>query len=265
VTIPRVTVVELGGSPTLPLLVVGPSLGTSVTALWSSTARRLTGAYRVVGWDLPGHGASPAAAEPFTLADIAEAVNNAVAAQVPSVANFVYAGVSVGGAVGFELTLNHPDAVAAAALICTGAKIGVGADWQARAALVRREGTAAMVDLASTRWFAPGFRDRDPECATALLGCLGNTDDEGYALTCDAIAGFDVRHRLGEIDTPVVAIAGADDVSTPPDGLRFISEHVRRGRFVELANTGHLAPAERPAVIAHELAAVGGRSTNDRL
>jgi len=36
-----------------PLLVVGPSIGTSVTGLWSSCAARLAGRFHVVGWDLP--------------------------------------------------------------------------------------------------------------------------------------------------------------------------------------------------------------------
>ena len=38
------------------LLVVGPSLGTSVGALWSGCARLLGDRLEVVGWDLPGHG-----------------------------------------------------------------------------------------------------------------------------------------------------------------------------------------------------------------
>ena len=58
----------------LPLLVVGPSIGTSVTALWSSCAAQLAGRFHVVGWDLPGHGRSATTHEPFTMADLAAAV-----------------------------------------------------------------------------------------------------------------------------------------------------------------------------------------------
>ena len=38
---PTITGVQLAGSHDLPLLVVGPSLGTSATALWSSVAALL--------------------------------------------------------------------------------------------------------------------------------------------------------------------------------------------------------------------------------
>ena len=58
------------------LLVLGPSLGTT-TALWDTTLAALRSTergrqLRILRWDLPGHGASPAATEPFTIADLAE-------------------------------------------------------------------------------------------------------------------------------------------------------------------------------------------------
>jgi len=95
----------------LPLLVVGPSIGTSVTALWSSCAHRLAGRFHVVGWDLPGHGRSATTDEPFAMADLAAAVVTLVdrlrasAASGP-VSKVFYAGDSVGGAVGLQSLLD---------------------------------------------------------------------------------------------------------------------------------------------------------------
>ena len=60
----------LGGKP---LLIVGPSLGTS-SVLWSRVGSLLGSDFDVVAWDLPGHGVSPAAAETFSVADLADAV-----------------------------------------------------------------------------------------------------------------------------------------------------------------------------------------------
>ena len=51
-----------------PLLVVGPSLGTSSAVLWGGTAALLANDYDVVAWDLPGHGVSPKATETFDVA-----------------------------------------------------------------------------------------------------------------------------------------------------------------------------------------------------
>src|SRR5581483_9496210 len=74
VSAPLIRGSHLGGSPGLPPLIVGPSLGTSVTALWSAVARRLAGVYHIIGWDLPGHGASPRPKSAFTIEGLAASV-----------------------------------------------------------------------------------------------------------------------------------------------------------------------------------------------
>jgi 3-oxoadipate enol-lactonase / 4-carboxymuconolactone decarboxylase len=253
VSAPRIRGSHLGGSPELPPLVVGPSLGTSVTALWSAVARRLAGVYHVIGWDLPGHGASPRPKDAFTIEDLAASVIRVVEARIGR-RPFTYAGVSVAGAVGLQLLLSSPERIVSAALICTAARIGDPDDLQSRAKVVRNAGTGEVVALSIRRWFAPGFFDRDPASARALLDTLRWADDDGYARTCEALAEFDARHRLGEIDTPIIAVAGAHDIATPPDSLRYIARNVSRGRFVEVAHAAHLAPAEQPDRIADVLA-----------
>ncbi len=73
---------------------------------------------------------------------------------------------------------------------------------------------------------------------------------ESYALTCEALATFDVIDRLAEIVTPVLAVAGAADIPTPPESLQRIASGVKDGRLVVLDGVGHLAPAEAPATVA---------------
>lgn len=232
-----------------PLLVVGPSLGTSATVLWGLVAARLGDAYTVLGWDLPGHGAS-APATGFDVADLAARVLAALDERIGSAAAFHYAGDSLGGAVGLQLLLDAPDRVSSATLCCTGAKIGEPEIWYDRAAMVRSEGTSSLVDTAPSRWFAPGFMDRDPGTAATLLDDLRRCDDEGYASACEAVATYDVRSRLAEIATPVLAVAGASDPGTTPTLLRHIGSGVQRGRTVVLDGVSHLAPAEAPDRVA---------------
>jgi 3-oxoadipate enol-lactonase/4-carboxymuconolactone decarboxylase len=256
-TVPRITGVQLSEPASGPLLVLGPSLGTSVTALWSACAARLGSSFHVVGWDLPGHGRNSDVGAPFTLAELAAGVLALVDAVLVERGEpggtFGYAGDSAGGAVGLQLLLDVPDRVTAAALLCTGAQIGEPDAWRERAALVRTSGTPVMVSSAAGRWFAPGFLERQPEVGAALLNALADADDEGYAQTCEALASFDVRGRLGGISRPVLAVAGALDVATPSAKLEQIAARVPAGRFVELDDTAHLAPAERPEEVARLL------------
>lgn len=252
---PGVDVVNFGGNRNAPVLVVGPSLGTSVTALWSAAAALLTGTYRVFGWDLPGHGVTPASHHNFTLGEVASAVADRFAHH----SEVSYAGVSVSGAVGLQLLLDRNIDIKAAALICTGPRIGEPVTWHERALTVRRRGTAALLSSAPNRWFAPGFADRDPRTAAQLVGSLQSTDNEGYAAICEALADFDVTGRLTAIAVPVLAIAGRHDTVTPPAVLRDLARNIA-ARYIELPDAGHLAPAEQPSAIAQAIATLtGGR------
>lgn len=238
-------------------LVLGPSLGTSADACWGACAALLRDELDVVAWELPGHGTDrgPAPAGPtvedLTVEDLAARVLGQVEGE------FLYAGVSVGGQVGLQLLLAAPDRVLGAVLCCTGARIGTEEMWAERVAAVRASGTASLVSATAARWFGPGFLEREPERASALLHALRDTDDEGYLAVVHALAAYDVGDRLGEIEAQVVAVAGDHDPTCPPDTLRAIADGVRNGRLVVLEGVGHQAPAEAPeevAMIIRELA-----------
>ncbi|MET0789655.1 MAG: 4-carboxymuconolactone decarboxylase, partial [Cellulomonas sp.] len=154
------------------------------------------------------------------------------------------------GAVGLQLMLDAPGRVTSAVLLCTGATIGDAASWADRVARVSASGTPGLVASSAERWFGAGFLDREPETGSALLHALQAADDAGYVQVCGALAAHDVRDRLAEIGAPVLAVAGAEDVATPPDKLREIAEGVKDGRYVELPGVAHLAPAEAPGAVA---------------
>jgi len=265
-SIPHVTGVELAGSPDLPLLVCGPSLGTSATALWSPVATLLADDFHVVAWDLPGHGVNRSAPpDGLTMAGLAAGVlafvDGVLAERDEAGTPFVYAGDSVGGAVGLQLMLDAPERVRAAALVCTGAQLGDEAMWRERADLVRGSGTPVLVEASARRWFRPGFIEEQPELSTGLLHALQDADRLGYAAVCGALATFDVRHRLGAITAPVVAVAGAYDVAAPVAGMAEVAHGVADGRLVVLDRVAHQAPVESPAETARAIREVAGLGT----
>lgn len=133
-TVPQITAVRLGGSPRLPLLVLGPADGISARDLWSATALRLAEHFEVLAWDLPGHGSNPTVAEPCTTAELAagvlEMVDDMLANRGELNTSFFYGGDSIGGAVGLHLLVDSPDRIDSAVLT------GTVADDDVRARLV---------------------------------------------------------------------------------------------------------------------------------
>lgn len=235
-----------------PLLVAGPSLGTS-TVLWNRVASLLGDDYDVVAWDLPGHGVSPAAVESFDVADLAGAVVDLVDSIAPG-AEFHYAGVSLGGATGLQLGIKHGERLKSLSVQCSGAKIGTPEAWLERAQTVRTQGTAVMIQGSAERWFAAGYMDREPDFSSRLLHSLRDADRFSYAFCCEALAAFDVRSELGSIRVPTQVIAGVLDGVAPPSMAEEVAAGITAGggtaTAVSLEGVAHLAPAEAPAHVA---------------
>lgn len=252
---PTLTVTRLAGPSDAPaLLVVGPSLGTSVEELWGAAAGRLADRFEVIGWDLPGHGRSTPTDEPFTVADLAAAVRR-ITEEVAAGRSAFHAGVSLGGGVALELAL-EPGPFSAVACLAGAARFGDPTAWHDRAALVRRAGTPVMVAGSSQRWFAPGFLEREPGVANQLLLSLSETDSGSYALACEALADFDLREGLAPARVPVLVGPGELDVVIDPAlAAETTADRIAGSTWHVFTGCGHLPPAEDPAAVAEVLSA----------
>ena len=239
------------GPGTAPALLLGPSLGTSY-ALWDQVAPELSVTHRVVRWDLPGHGDSPAAVGAFTISDLTDGIVEHL--KTLGVSRFLYAGVSIGGTVGLDLALRYPDRVAAVALISSGARVNSRAAWAERAASVRGSGTESLVDGSLQRWFAPSTRELHPDRAERMLHALRDADDESYAWACEALADYDATAKLALVTPSVLALWGQYDQLVPEEQSSQIARSVRRGAIECVPNAAHTCPLEQPEAVAARLA-----------
>ncbi|GAA5026451.1 alpha/beta hydrolase [Microbacterium fluvii] len=251
-TAPDLTFTAPVGPDGAPLLVLGPSLGTSAI-LWETATPLLSERYRVTAWDLPGHGASAPTADAFTVDELADAV--AAGAAALGADSILYAGVSLGGATGLALALRHPQLVEAAVIVASGAQLGTPESWHERAAKVRAESTSSLIVQSGQRWFAPDSVARIPVLSGRLFHALQDADDESYALCCEALAAYDVRDRLGEIAQPILALWGEFDQVAPVEKADEIAAGVRNGQAARIAGAAHLPPAEQPEATASALLA----------
>ncbi|MGP3966697.1 bifunctional 3-oxoadipate enol-lactonase/4-carboxymuconolactone decarboxylase PcaDC [Streptomyces sp. 6N223] len=234
------------GPTCAPPLMLGNSLGTS-TALWDRIAPELSSTWRVIRWDLPGHGhSSPRLIAPgASVADLATRVLEL--ADHLGLDCFSYAGVSLGGAIGLHLAAHHPERVERLAILSSSARFPDADHWRERAALVRHEGTAPVADTAAARWFTPGFTH------PGLLADLRAAEPEAYAACCDALATYDLRDALSAITAPTLVVAGRADPVTPPAHARALADAIPDATLIELPGASHLAPAERPEAVLSAL------------
>jgi 3-oxoadipate enol-lactonase / 4-carboxymuconolactone decarboxylase len=235
-----------------PALVLLNSIGTDTT-LWDAVVPRLLSHFRVIRTDARGHGRSDAPEGDYSLADLAEDV--VAVMDAAGVRRAMVVGCSLGGMVAMELALRHPTRVDALGLVCTSAAMDRAA-WSDRVAAVRRDGMAAVADLAVSRFLSTSFAAGHPEIVDGLRAGLIGMSVAGYAGAAAAIRDMSLLDRLGALCAPCLVVAGKQDVSTPYEGHGAILERsLPMSTLVQLP-CGHLAPVEAPNELARVILSI---------
>lgn len=225
-----------------PVVVLAHSLGTG-PLIWEQVVPLLAETYQVSLMTMPGHGTVPVPEAPFTMDDLADSVAEAVRGL--GAGPVYFAGVSIGGALAFTLAIRHPELLRAVVPIAALAVMGDAAHWGNRAAQVREQSTSVLVADSAARWFAPGSIEKEPVLTGRILHVLQDTPDEGYARCAEALGTYDVTAQVGNIDVPVLAVAGEHDPVAPLEQVEQVARQIPGARSATIVGAGHQPPAEQ--------------------
>lgn len=239
----------LQGPANAPAVVLIHALGTSA-ALWDGVATHLP-RHRVLRMDLRGHGASDVPPAPYAMGTLVRDVERLI--DHFSLKETVVVGVSLGGMIAQGLAVKRLDLVRGLVLSNTAARIGIAAQWHDRIATVRDHGLTAIADATLERWLGRTWRDNP--ALPALRDAFLQTDPQGWMGCAAAIAGTDFYETTATLRLPTLAIAGANDGSTPPDLVRETADLIPGARFHLMRGAGHLPMAEAPEPYATLLTA----------
>jgi 3-oxoadipate enol-lactonase len=231
---------HLDGPARAPVLVLANSLG-SAAAMWDAQMPALLRCFRVLRYDLRGHGASPPSRESFDIGalagDVLELLDELRLDRVH------FCGLSLGGMIGLWLGSHAPSRLERLVLCNTAAKLGPPQMWNARIDAVREGGMVAIAPAVIERWFSRDFREQNPAEVERARQMLLATSAEGYAAACAAIRDMDQRTEALGVRVPTLIVAGKHDAATPPSESRWLSERIYGARLVEL-DAAHLSNIE---------------------
>lgn len=227
-----------------PWVILAHALGADHT-LWDATARHLAPRYRVLRYDLRGHGGTSAPFGPYTMVRLADDVAALMDALEIGQAHFC--GVSVGGMVGQTLGVRYPERLLSLTLCDTSSHTPMEAHpmWHNRIGQVEAHGMAALTEATLERWLTEAWRNAHPDGVANIKAMLARTPVHGYVGVAQAIMAFDLAEALHRVHTPTLVVVGEKDQGAPVSAARGIASSIPGARLEILPDAAHLAMLEQ--------------------
>ena len=188
---------RLDGRDDRPVVMLSHSLGQD-HSMWDPQAADLGQHFRVLRYDIRGHGASDATAGEYTVEQLGR---DALAiADGLHIEHFAFCGLSLGGMIGQWLALNAADRITALVLANTSPRPDANA-METRRQTVLQSGMAAVADTVMGRFFSPRLLQSSAPAVAGAKRVLLATDPKGYAGCCAAVRDTDFTAELGQYQT----------------------------------------------------------------
>ena len=207
---------------------------------------------RVITFDAPGVGASPAPALPYRLSQIARLGARLLDSLGIEQADVL--GVSWGGAVAQEFALQHPDRCRTLTLAATCAGY----------VMVPGKPDVMLMLLSPRRYLDPAYMLRvggrlyggvmrfEQDLLEMHADAMRGPTLRGYLYQLLAVWGWTSWHRLRRLQTPALLLMGSDDPIVPPVNGRLIAARLPHAEL-ETVECGHLFVLTRPLETAQRV------------
>jgi pimeloyl-ACP methyl ester carboxylesterase len=238
---------------------------------------------RPVAYDLRGHGRSAAAVgQDYSLQRFGEDIEAVLAAVLDGGERATVVGHSL-GAMSIAAWAEHHDVPArarAAALVNTGLGDLIAGHRLFGELAKRFESPLVSRLFLGSRARLPSFSSPiqhalirhvvfGPTATTGQVAfferMLIESPADARAATGVAMSEMDLWHSVARLTVPTLVLTGAQDRLTPPAAARRIAESVPQLQaLVELPETGHMSPLERPAELTAALGRLIAEATPER-
>lgn len=249
-TAPDGTVYDLDGPATAPVIVLIHGLGLN-REVWQWLSPALTGHYRVLSYDMFGHGDSAPPPLMPSLAMFSDQLRDLM--DHCGINSAAIAGFSLGGMIARRFAQDHPDRVAALIILHSPHQ----RSSDAHTAIVKRveqarlAGPASTIDAALERWFTDNYRDQNPEMMDLVRRWVMANDIAIYHTIYRVLAeGLDeIIAPDPPLDCPTLVITGDEDFGNGPEMARAIAAEVESAETHILEGLRHMALVENPDAV----------------
>jgi pimeloyl-ACP methyl ester carboxylesterase len=219
---------------------------------WDPIAAVLEQRFKVLRYDLRGHGKSENPQGPWLLDDFISDLEDVVLQA--GITRTHLAGFSLGGLISQGFTIKHPEVVDKLIILSAVA----GRTEAERAKVVERVHNLEIgdldsnIELAMERWFSPEFRAQHPELVKARLDTLRSNDPMGYLNAYRVFGLGDLGNQIDRIKCPTLVMTGEFDPGSNVRMSQLMHEKISNSKLEILPNLRHSVLVEAPQLIAEK-------------
>ncbi|MFZ6045608.1 alpha/beta fold hydrolase [Pseudomonas sp. CR3202] len=227
----------------MPVLLVH-GLGSS-TRDWEYQIPALAAHYRVIALDVRGHGRSDKPLESYSIATFADDV--AALIEHLGLIDVHLVGISMGGMIGFQLGVDHPDLLRSLTIVNSGPEVIPRAPREFLE-IAKRWSLSRLLSLET---IAKGLGQllfplpEQAELRRKIEERWPQNDKRAYLSSLDAIIGWGVRERLERIRCPTLVITADRDYTPVAQKEAYVRE-MPNARLVVIENSRHATPLDQP-------------------
>lgn len=234
---------RIDGPEGAPAVMLSNSL-MSTHVMWDPQMPALAQRFRVLRYDTRGHGASEVTPGPYSIEQLAD--DAAALIEATGIGPVHFVGLSMGGMIGQQLAIRHPNRVRSLSLCDTASEMPPRSMWEGRFETARKEGIAGLVDSTIKRWFVGSFVERSPQEIAWVRRMILETTVDGYIACASAVRDMSQTHLLKNIRVPTQIIVGRDDPACTLAQSEVLHREIAGSTLHVIDDAAHLGNIEKP-------------------
>ena len=248
------TVYELSGPEGAPVVVLIHGLGLN-RQTWQWHEAALSACYRVLNYDLFGHGESAAPPAMPSLSLFSTQLCDLL--DFLGIERCAVVGFSLGGMINRRFALDHAHRLLALAILNSPHERSPEAQRtvEERAAQSAQGGPAATLDATLERWFTPEFRTERPDIMALVRGWVMANDPVIYAQCRQVLASgvVELIRPASPIVHPTLVMTAENDSGSTPAMAHAIASELPNAQTLIVPKLQHMALVEAPSQFTEPL------------
>ena len=249
------TAYEITGPEGAPVVVLIHGLGMTYQSTWGGMGDAFSARYRVLNYDLCGHGASALPSEPPGLTVLAEQLIGLM--DELDIRQATLIGFSLGGMINRRVAMDHPERVAALVILNSPHERSAEAQKlvENRARDSSQGGPEAVIDANLERWLTPEFHAKFSDQVKMLRDVVLANDHQNYARHRRVLAEgvIELIRPDPPIQHPTLVMTCENDTGSTPEMSRTIASEIEGAQVIIVPDLKHLGLVEKPIYFANQI------------